>query len=417
MRNALLFAAALAAALPVRVRASGYEFDGVGARAVARGGAVTAAVTDWTAVYWNPAGLAAGGARHLGMEARAGRMYTKDGNSFNVLTTNPFDKKRISSGFVFGSFGAVIPLTEDSAIGTGIYTPLMQGSDFSDTSAVPTALADSLDYESSVFAAVGNISYARRLTERLSAGVGVNALYGDLESDSEIHWTALIGVVDPALAALANATQKNVSDASGYGVEAVGGLRYAVNGDWAAGLVARSGATIRLKGEEEVFIDGVSSAKSDFEYPVKHPATTAVGVLWRASDSLTLTFDCAQTWWKGFSSALTYSTPSALLANRTNSYRWENSVKFRLGALKRLNERYEAMAGYAFDTFAIDGGSVDFSTAIDVPMHRFSGAVTRKGETFDATLAALAGGGRRTSAGVDYSLKGWYVMGEGRYRF
>ncbi|HOI43793.1 MAG TPA: hypothetical protein PK523_12695, partial [Elusimicrobiales bacterium] len=144
MRNALLFAAALAAALPVRVRASGYEFDGVGARAVARGGAVTAAVTDWTAVYWNPAGLAAGGARHLGMEARAGRMYTKDGNSFNVLTTNPFDKKRISSGFVFGSFGAVIPLTEDSAIGTGIYTPLMQGSDFSDTSAVPTALADSL---------------------------------------------------------------------------------------------------------------------------------------------------------------------------------------------------------------------------------------------------------------------------------
>jgi len=244
----------------------------------------------------------------------------------------------------------------------------------------------------------------------------VNALYGDLESKSEIHWTAVM-LIDPMTAPLANTTQRNVSDASGYGVEGVGGLRYAVNGDWALGLVARSGATIRLKGEEEVFLNGVPQDKSDFEYPVKHPATTAVGVLWRASDSLTLTFDCAQTWWKGFSSALTYSKPSALLANRTNSYRWENSVKFRLGALKRLNDRYEAMAGYAFDTYAIDKDSVDFSTAVDVPMHRVSAAVTRKGETLDATLAALAGGGRRTSGGVDYSVRGWYVMGEGKYRF
>ena len=65
MRNALIFASALAAALPGYARASGYEFDGVGARAVARGGAVTAAATDWTAIYWNPAGLAAAGERHL----------------------------------------------------------------------------------------------------------------------------------------------------------------------------------------------------------------------------------------------------------------------------------------------------------------------------------------------------------------
>ncbi len=414
MRNALIFAAALAASLPGQVRASGYEFDGVGARAVARGGAVTAAATDWTAVYWNPAGLASAGERHLGVEARGGRMYTKDGNSFNIPLTgggvaHPFDKTRVSSGFFFGSFGAVIPLTDDSAIGTGIYTPLMQGSKFSDT-APGDPVAESLDYESSVLAAVGNISYARKLGERFSAGIGVNALYGDLGSDSKILWGSGMGL-------LTGATQINKSDASGYGLEAVGGLRYAVNGDWAVGLVARSGATIRLKGEEEVFIDGVPSARSDFEYPVKHPATTALGVLWRASDSLTLTFDCAQTWWKGFSSALTYSTPSALLADRTNSYRWENSVKFRLGALKRLNDRYEAMAGYAFDTFAIDKDSVDFSTAVDVPMHRFSGAVTRKGKTLDATLAALAGGGRRTSGGVDYSVRGWYVMGEGKYRF
>ncbi len=417
-RRGLCIAAAgllLGGVLGVRAFASGYEFDGVGARSVARGGAVIADVNDWTAIYWNPAGLVNAASKEAGLELRAGKMYTKDGNSFNVLGMNPFDKTRVTSGFVLGSLGVVIPLDADNAIAAGAYSPLLQGADFKDT-APADLFVNALDYKSNVLTGVFNVSYSRRLDEKFTAGLGVNAIYGSLTSDSTINWGPGL-VLIPGMAAMANTTQKNKSDANGYGFEGVGGLDYKINDAWKAGFVVRTGARIVLKGDEKVYVNGAFAQKSDFEYPVHHPATSGLGVAWQASQDLKVTCDIAQAWWKGFSSARTYDTPGGLLNSNGNTYHWLNSTKFRLGALKKLSDKYEVMGGYAFDTWAIDRHSIDFSTAIDVPMHRFSAAVTRKWAAVDATLGALAGSGRRTAAGVDYSLKGWYVMGEVKYRF
>ncbi len=397
--------------------ASGYEFDGVGARSVARGGAVIADVSDWTAIYWNPAGLAGAAAPEAGLELRAGKMYTKDGNSFNIpnVSPSPFDKNRVTSGFVLGSFGVAVPLDAKSAIGAGVYTPLLQGADFKDT-APGNPVATSLDYKGNVATGIFNISYARKLTEKLTAGLGLDAIYGYLKADSEIAWGPALAS-NPATAFLANKTQKNNSTADGVGLEGVGGVNYVVNDRWKVGAVVRTGARINLKGEEKVYLNGGFVQKSDFEYPVHHPATTGIGAAWLAAKDLTVTCDLAQAWWKGFSSARTYDTSGGLLNSNGNTYHWFNSVKFRLGAVKKLSEKYDVMGGYAFDTWAIDRHSIDFATAIDVPMHRFTAAVTRKWQPVEATLGALAGSGRRTSAGVDYSLKGWFITGEVKYKF
>ncbi len=410
-RRAFFLLTALAC-LPVSSHSSGYEFDGIGARAIARGGAVVADAADWTAIYWNPAGLSAVGTKQAGIEFRAGRMASKDGNSFNIPGVNPspFNKDKSESGFVIGSLGAVIPLGADSAIAAGAYTPLLQGSEFKDTN--PASLvATSLDYRSNVVAGVANISYARKLTGNFSGGLGVDVMYASLRSDSLIAWGAAIP------GGLANLQQKNKSEASGSGLEGVAGLTYRINDNWVVGAVVRSGAKIVLHGEEKVYLDGVFQQKSDFTYPVRHPATSALGAAWQARKDLKLTCDIAQAWWKGFSSRMTYDSPGGLLNDKPNAYHWFNSVKFRLGALKRLDEKTELMGGYAFDTWAIDRNSVDFSTAIDVPMHRFSAAVSRVWAPVETTLGALAGAGRRTSGGVDYALSGWYVMGEVKYRF
>jgi long-chain fatty acid transport protein len=378
---------------------------------VARGGAVIADVNDWSAIYWNPAGLVNAPSKEAGLELRAGKMYTKDGNSFNLpgVSPSPFDKTRATSGFVIGSMGAVIPLNDKSALAAGIYTPLLQGADFKDANPA-SFVATSLDYKSNVITGVANVSYSRKLTDKLSGGLGVDVVGASLASDSSIAW----GLAVPGIGGM---TQKNKSDATGVGVEGVAGVTYRINDRWKAGAVVRSGAKIVLHGEEKVYLNGALQEKSDFTYPVYHPATSGVGLAWQARQDLSVTCDIAQAWWRGFSSALTYDTAGAFLKDRTNSYHWFNSVKFRLGAVKKLNDKYEVMGGYAFDTWAIDRRSVDFSTAIDVPMHRFSGAVTRKWAAVDATLGGLAGSGRRTSSGVDYSLKGWYVMGEVKYKF
>lgn len=402
---------------PAQVSASGYEFDGIGARAVARGGAVIADATDWTAIYWNPANLP-GAARQAGLELRAGNMISHDGNSFNSpvaqipipgLSADKFSKTRNSPSFVLGSAGGVVPLNPRSAIGFGVYVPIMQGVKFKDTDNLGKYNKFKADGYAAL--AVTNVSYASQFADKFSAGAGLDVIYAKLKSKtvSDFASNPLISAPDVVESKL---------DGHGVGLEGVFGLKYKQNDELAYGLVFRTGSKFDIKGDASFHsAAGIPAESSDFTLHFKHPPTSGAGAAWKAKRNLTLTGDITQTWWKGFSNKTSYDTPGQILADTGNTYKWVNSVKFRAGALWNYDERTDFMFGYAFDTPAIDKNSLDFSTAIDVPMHRFSAAATRKYGAFDWTLGALAGGGSRTAGGVHYSVKGWYVMSEVSYRF
>lgn len=402
-----------------RAAASGYEFDGVGARSIARGGAVIADATDWTAIYWNPANLAEVRRHEAGLELKAGKSYSRDGNSFNIDTDadgygngDVFSKKKADSGFFFGSAGSVLPLDDSSALGVGVYLPLLQGANFSDHQPLNAAV-NSLEYEGSAAIAVGNVSYARRLTERFTGAAGVNVVYGRLKSDMTLDYTLIL----PGPIVVGPDVLKRKMDGSGYAVEAVFGGKYEITDRWFAGAVFRSGANVKLKGEAEADSTNLGSERTDFEFTLRQPPTSGVGLAWKDGGRFTFTCDFTQTWWKGFSNATKFKTPGTLLADTSNTFSWKNSYKFRAGALWNYSERTDYMAGYAYDTPAIDGRSIDFSSAIDVPMHRFSGAASRRWGNFEGTLAGLVGYNSRNTAGVNYRLGGWYFISEGKYRF
>jgi len=399
---------------PGRAAASGYEFDGVGARAIARGGAVIADAADWTAIYWNPANLADVKQREAGLELKGGRSHSRDGNSFNLdinmdgkAEGGVFSKKKSDSSFFFGSAGSVMPLNSDSALGVGVYLPLLQGADFKDNTPLNPAVTR-MDYEGSAAIAVGNVSYARRLTEKFSGAVGVNVVYGRLKSD------VTLGYFLPG--PTADTLTKNL-DGSGYGVEAVFGGKYELTDRLFAGAVFRSGTKLKLTGEAEADSTNLGSEKSDFEFTLKQPPTSGIGLAWKDGGTWTFSCDFTQTWWRGFHNAIDYKTPGALLADQPNTFDWKTSYKLRLGALLHYSERTDFMAGYAYDTPAIDGGSIDFSSAIDVPMHRFTAAASRRWGSFEGTLAGLVGYNSRNTAGVNYRLGGEYLIAEGKYRF
>ena len=395
--------------LPARVSAAGYEFDGIGARSVARGGAVIADAADWTAIYWNPANLP-GVARQVGLELRAGKMESKDGNSFkNPFTV--FSRTKNSPSFVLGSAGGVIPLNLRSAIGFGFYVPIMQGVAFEDTDKL--GLYNKFKSEGYAALAVTNVSYASELTGKLSGGAGLDIIYAKLKSKTVNDFAFFPVTSGPDVI-------KSELDGHGYGLEGVFGLKYKQNEELSYGAVFRTGSKFDIKGDASATHSNglLPDERSDFTLHFKHPPTSGAGFAWKIKKALTLTGDITQTWWKGFSNKTTYDTPGPrVLKSSANTYKWVNSVKFRAGALWNYDQRTDFLFGYAFDTPAIDKNSIDFSTAIDVPMHRFSAAATRKFGSLDWTLGALAGGGSRKAGGVHYSVKGWYVMSEVSYRF
>jgi len=398
-------------AMATGAAASGYEFDGVGARSVARGGAVIADSPDWTAIYWNPANLA-GAPRQASLELRGGGMTSKDGNSFNIPGVgNPFSKKTNSTNFIFGAAGAVVPLKDGSALGFGMYTPIMQGARFKNNAVPPVALFNSLDYRSQVVLAVGNVSYSRKLSDSLSAGAGADVLYVDLNTEAVSDFA-----VNPVNFAAPDVQTVKLKG-SGSGLEGVAGLKYDYSETLSFGAVFRTGSGFRINGDATGRSQLFPDENTKFHTLLKHPPTSGIGAAWQAKRNLKLTCDFAQAWWKGFNNGTTYDTPGNMLVNSGNTLDWKNSYKFRAGALWAYNGNTDLMLGYAFDTPAIDKDSVDFSTAIDVPMHRFSTAVTKKWSAVEATLGALYGGGKRKAGGVDYSLSGWYLMSELGYRF
>lgn len=404
-RAALLVLLSLPA--PAFLRASGYEFDGIGARSMARGGAVIADATDWSAVYWNPANLADVKAREAGLELKAGNSHSYDGNSFSLpATADRFSKKHSRSSFFFGSMGAVVPLKDGSAVGTGLYMPLLQGSDFKDAGLPANTAYSSLDYNGFAAITVANLSYARRVSDALSLAAGVNAIRGQISSDAKIG-SAVAGSIDKEMAG------------TGYGVEGVFGGKYRVSDSVALGAVFRTGADVKIEGEAEVSWAAFAMQEaSDFRFTLMQPPTSGVGAAWKFRRDIVFTADLTQTWWKGFSNETTYDVPGTLLVNQAKTYDWKNSFKYRAGALWAYDERTDFMAGYAYDTPAIDAGSLDHASAIDVHMHRFSAAVSRRWGGLEATLGALAGNfSTRKAGGVKYGLGGGYVMGEVKYKF
>jgi long-subunit fatty acid transport protein len=382
---------------------SGYEFDGIGAKEVLRGGASIADSSGWTSIYWNPANIGfnkEAGEKEIGMEFRAGGMTIKDPNSFTVKGTAPFDKTEVSYPVFSGSLGAAFKINEDYALAGGIYSPVMQGTIFKDTSSDP--IYNSLDYKGFAIIAVMNTSISRKITEKLYVGTGINVIYGKLKTDSEVGDLGGAGI------------QKDKISADGYGLEGVFGLNYEFNPNFSMGMVYRTGNHVKLEGTHKA--SPIFNEESDFEFTINHPTTYGIGAALKVNPQTILSMDFSRIIWNGFSNKFIYDNPGVWITNTGNTFEWNNSWKIRFGLVKELSEKTDFIAGYAFDVPAIDVASIDFATAIDVPMHRFSSGLVKKWENTEFVFGGLCGAGTRTESGMKYKVGGWYLISEIKVR-
>jgi len=111
--------------LPLRLKAGGFALEGVGPRALSLGGAYRSLAQDWSAIYWNPAGLAFAERPSLTLSSAFVSPF-----SSVILKTGllGYDggylmKYRISSApqtFPIPSFGGVLPFKYYTSWGVGV---------------------------------------------------------------------------------------------------------------------------------------------------------------------------------------------------------------------------------------------------------------------------------------------------------
>ncbi|MCB4757024.1 MAG: outer membrane protein transport protein [Elusimicrobia bacterium] len=391
---------------------AGYEFEGVGARQVARGGAAIADADDWTAIYWNPGNIVKATKKsgsELGIELFGGEAYLKDSNSLSSLPGLGaiFNKDKNHYVSYLGAVGMLMPIGNKVGIGSGFYTPLLQGAKFKNTA--ETVPPVGLNLKNSVAILTWNVSGSYLFTPQWSAGAGLNVLYGRLTSKITVDNYLLPGN-----------TITNKSKGDGVALEGVFGLRYDPRREVSLGAVYRTGSDLDVKGKANVdnTSDLLPDERSDFSYDLRHPPTWGIGGAYRPHQKLTVTLDYDRTLWHRFISNVHYDTPGALIVNGPNTFQWRDSWKLRLGARYGLTEKTELLGGYSYDAPAMDEGSIDLATSLDVPMNRFSAGVAHRWrENFESILSVVGGSGHREAAGVNVRLSGYQVMLETRFTF
>jgi len=379
------------------------------------GGAYVGLANDWTAMYWNPAGLAQLSGIGVGMDFASPHVRMKDGNSLSNLTPanmetrhqidtfaqfmgnepTRFTKETVEYDFYMpfgaGGYWQCAGMT----MATGFYVPAGYYTDWHDSMRYGAGTINaSLFQKLSIVAATFGL--AKQVHPRLSIGAGLNLLRGEINYEAYKR-VRNSGILDYHF--------NMDSDAEGYGVEGVFGLQAKVTDTLTLGGVYRTGASIDMKGDAGAFATLLGTPeRSTFHQRFRHPATWGVGIAWEARPDLTVAVDWQRTEWSTFGVDINYKTERFILTDRDYSADWRDSSRYRFGVEWRVNPKLALRTGYFWDESPLRGKSVSLSNVPDVDRHNVTaglGYQCSKHWQIDAVYHY--GWGSRSANGETYS--------------
>jgi len=418
MSKIFLVVAFIANIFVANVFGGAYEWGGLGSRSQSMAGAFAGLADDWTAVYWNPAGLSQLQGMGIGIEFLSPHPTLKDSNSlsnysivdsafdpiyqrdiFTQLSNmepTQFNKSKVSYDLYYLGGVAGYWNVSDTILAIGFYIPVGYYLDWDDIMLFGDGSINARLFQE-LYVTTTNISAARQITERLSLGGGINFLYG------RITYEATKSVTNSGLPNY-DYSYSYDSEADGTGFEGVFGFLYKINDLLKMGGVYRSGGTIDLKGDARIRSTFLGVSESVFVQRFQQPATYGLGLAFQYSPNLIMTTDWHRTCWSEFNVDITYASPSIDLSNLKYSQGWNDSNRYRLGAEWKPSAQWSLRGGYFFDESPLENESVSLSHIPGVDRHNFTfgfGRTIGKNLVLDGILGYAFG--NRKVGGVDYS--------------
>jgi long-chain fatty acid transport protein len=388
LTSILVFAAILVALFTQGALAGGYALSGVGSKAINMGGAFRGLADDWSAAYWNPAGLTQTDSSEISgmLVAISPRPEYAPNIYFNNLnvgyrnghTLYPNDKTSFIPDFSgFFKLRAVKGMT----VGLAIYIPYGLGSEWDLFNATGLDLSNPFpvyDHKADLNVIDFHPTIAKAfLDNKLSIGAGFSAQRGDITFGRT--YLKPSGLPIPHENLIISSEMKG----NGWGYGANFGILYKFSPKLQVGVSGRTSSTIKLEGtaKQELYsfnnetlksillaeaISAADSAQIRFLFSpdnhlsspsakadLKTPADIGLGLAYKPTEKLTFTGDVAYTNWKALDSILiklngvapdgSPATNSAIVLN------WKNTVRFSAGAEYWVSEPLAIRLGYYYD--------------------------------------------------------------------
>ncbi|MCK9381776.1 MAG: outer membrane protein transport protein [Sulfuritalea sp.] len=297
------------------VFAGGLSTPGQGARALGMAGAFTAVANDGSAIYYNPAGISQidGTLVDVNLAAISPQLrYTTPGGA-----TETSDKKALAPAFFLAR-----RLTDRLSAGLGVYAPYARDAELQDDLANGFAWQRSAMVRTDLSAVV-----AWQANDTLSVGGGLVAGFSQI--DRSIPAGPGVRIDDKI---------------DGTGVGGIVGLLWKVSDRLKAGATYRSGISIDHDGQRTMTIAGVATT-SNARAEVRYPASFGLGIAFAPSENLTLALDAD---WYGWSSMDQVTTKTDIWPDSTTQLKTRNSRDVRIGGEYRLPAGWSLRAGYAY---------------------------------------------------------------------
>jgi long-chain fatty acid transport protein len=349
---------ALAACLTTGLFANGLNLNGFGARATAMGGAFVGLADDYTAVYWNPAGLALSNKAVFGL---AGDILIPSAK----YTLGTFSMETKSKMYPAGLLGYFQPIGENVVVGVGAYTLSGLGAAWENTGLEaalvspypPAAFTPTLaptNWESFIGSVTIAPAVAVKISEQFYLGATFNINYGFFQMDRWGEYMMLLPTALPpgnlAVAPTIINFGQQTLNVKGWGFGATFGV-LAKPAEWISlGATFRTESKMKLSGTTEIenltFL-GLPE-DSDTNMTVASPMWLAGGVAIKPVEGLTWTFDVQYTNWSKLDEiTLEFQDPAWIAAGQGEGsllLNWANKTQIRTGL------------EYDFGTFAVRGG-------------------------------------------------------------
>lgn len=313
--------------------ANGLSLNSIGPKALGMGGAMIGLADDYTAIYWNPAGITQLQSVQIGvfaMDIIPTGTYKYDAAGIDATTK--------TNHYISPNIMAYIPLLKgDLTIGVGAFVPAGLGAEWDGAELAPLGAGTEFKWSNKI--AVFNISpaIAYKFNDMISVGAALNIHYAmlDMERPDDLNEDHIMD------------TQYDESSTGiGFGVS-LGALIKAT--DWlSVGVSFKTKNTAVMTGDANMSPMGGEEITSKFERDLAWPMWLGGGVAIKPIENLTITIDAQ---WSNWSESLEsieteYTDWSRIDTMHMN---WEDALQIRFGIQYDISDKLAVRGGVYHD--------------------------------------------------------------------
>lgn len=375
--------------------ANGLNLNSLGSRAQALGGAFVALADDFSAIYWNPAGM--GFFKTMKVGGYGTLIMPKGQYSLSVpILGQVVNAETQSKSYPGGMAAFYYPITENFVAGLGVFTPSGLGSSWNGADLAFLNLPYTTVYDWS--SKIGMITIAPGLAYRINDMISIGATLNINYAMFDVNQWAKTAIVPPGVTF--NLGQY-AEDDNGWGIGGTFGILVKPMDKLSLGLTFKTPTTVTLNGTASISNFPLLGLPGESEVSRKltWPMVIQGGVAFKPMDRLTIVADLQWTKWSTIDeirSDYKNSLWALLMTGRdVITLNWEDALQIRAGVEYMVTDAIALRVGYMHDPAPAPIETMN----ILLPSYNFN------------TITAGVG---YTSGGLQFDLGFEYLIGQDR---